>query len=56
MPYLLKSTDAGRTWKPIFDDQPTGSIGDVAVYGRALSDTEIAPIEVIAANAMTHSG
>ncbi len=25
------TTDAGRTWKPIFDDQPTGSIGDVQV-------------------------
>src|SRR2546422_11214603 len=22
-----KTTDAGRTWKPIFDDQPTRSIG-----------------------------
>ncbi|MCH7945195.1 MAG: glycoside hydrolase, partial [Armatimonadetes bacterium] len=28
---VWKTTDAGRTWKPIFDDQPTGSIGDVAV-------------------------
>ena len=25
---VWKTTDAGRTWKPIFDDQPTGSIGD----------------------------
>ena len=24
---VWKTTDAGRTWKPIFDDQPTGSIG-----------------------------
>src|SRR5207248_5581870 len=23
--------DAGRTWNPIFDDQPTGSIGAIAV-------------------------
>jgi photosystem II stability/assembly factor-like uncharacterized protein len=28
---VWKTTDAGRTWKPIFDDQPTGSIGDVAI-------------------------
>ena len=28
---VWKSTDYGRTWTPIFDDQPTGSIGAVAV-------------------------
>ena len=28
---VWKTTDFGRTWQPIFDDQPTGSIGDVAV-------------------------
>jgi photosystem II stability/assembly factor-like uncharacterized protein len=28
---VWKTTDYGETWKPIFDDQPTGSIGDVAV-------------------------
>ena len=28
---VWKTTDYGRTWKPVFDDQPTGSIGDVAV-------------------------
>ena len=28
---VWKTTDYGRTWKPIFDDQPTGSIGDVVV-------------------------
>src|SRR5260221_14797037 len=28
---VWKTTDAGRTWEPIFDDQPTGSIGAIAV-------------------------
>lgn len=28
---VWKTTDYGRTWVPIFDDQPTGSVGDVAV-------------------------
>ena len=28
---VWKTTDFGRTWLPIFDDQPTGSIGDVVV-------------------------
>ena len=28
---VWKTTDYGRVWEPIFDDQPTGSIGDVAV-------------------------
>ncbi|MDO8369085.1 MAG: DUF1080 domain-containing protein, partial [Saprospiraceae bacterium] len=28
---VWKSTDYGRVWMPIFDDQPTGSVGDVAV-------------------------
>ena len=28
---VWKTTDSGRTWDPIFDDQPTGSVGDVAV-------------------------
>ncbi len=28
---VWKTTDYGRTWEPIFDDQPTGSIGDIAV-------------------------
>ena len=28
---VWKTTDFGRTWNPIFDDQPTGSIGAVAV-------------------------
>src|SRR5262245_22056225 len=35
---VWKTTDAGRTWNPIFDDQPTGSIGWVAV---APSDANI---------------
>ncbi|HYS42226.1 MAG TPA: hypothetical protein VEO01_41930, partial [Pseudonocardiaceae bacterium] len=28
---VWKSDDAGRTWQPIFDDQPTQSIGAIAV-------------------------
>src|SRR5262249_36658350 len=32
---VWRTTDFGHTWSPIFDDQPTGSIGVVAV---ALSD------------------
>jgi len=28
---VWKTSDYGRTWKPIFDDQPTGSVGDIAV-------------------------
>src|SRR5579859_3079017 len=35
---VWKSTDYGRTWIPIFDQQPTGSIGAVAV---ALSDPNV---------------
>src|SRR5256712_13385932 len=30
---VWKTTDYGRTWTPIFDDQPTGSIGAIAVAG-----------------------
>ena len=28
---VWKTDDYGRTWKPLFDDQPTGSIGTIAV-------------------------
>lgn len=28
---VWKTADYGRTWKPIFDEAPTGSIGDIAV-------------------------
>jgi photosystem II stability/assembly factor-like uncharacterized protein len=35
---VWKTINAGRTWTPIFDDQPTGSIGSIAV---ALSDPNI---------------
>ena len=35
---VWKTTDAGRVWTPVFDDQATGSVGDVAV---AASNPEI---------------
>ena len=35
---VWKTDDYGHTWKPIFDDQPTGSVGDVAV---ALSNPKV---------------
>ncbi|MFY9345326.1 MAG: glycoside hydrolase [Planctomycetota bacterium] len=35
---VWRSRDAGRTWVPIFDDQPTGSIGAIAV---APSDPDV---------------
>src|SRR4051812_6967895 len=35
---VWKTTDLGRTWVPVFDEQPTGSIGDVAV---APSDPDV---------------
>jgi photosystem II stability/assembly factor-like uncharacterized protein len=28
---IWKTNDFGRTWKPLFDDQPTGSIGALAI-------------------------
>src|SRR5579871_4412354 len=28
---VWKSTDSGLTWNPIFDDQPTGSVGALAI-------------------------
>ncbi|MEM9758890.1 MAG: glycoside hydrolase [Pseudomonadota bacterium] len=28
---VWKTDDYGRTWEPIFDDAPTGSVGDIAV-------------------------
>ena len=28
---VFKTTDYGRTWQPIFDEQPTGSVGAIAV-------------------------
>src|SRR5689334_16070657 len=28
---VWKSSDAGHTWKPVFDDQPTSSVGGIAV-------------------------
>ena len=35
---VWKTDDYGRTWHPIFDDAPTGSVGDIAI---ALSNPDI---------------
>src|SRR5919108_2640350 len=35
---VWKTDDYGHTWAPIFDDQPTGSVGSIAV---AISDPNI---------------
>ncbi len=35
---VFKTTDYGRTWQPIFDDQPTGSVGAMAV---SISDPNV---------------
>src|SRR6185503_2541929 len=35
---VWKTEDYGHTWTPIFDDQPTGSVGSIAV---ALSDPNV---------------
>src|SRR5256885_17194774 len=35
---VFKATDYGRTWHPIFDAQPNGSVGPIAVSG---SDPDI---------------
>ncbi len=35
---VFKTNDFGRTWQPIFDDQPTGSVGALAV---AVSDPNV---------------
>ncbi len=35
---VFKTTDYGRTWQPIFDDQPTASVGAIAV---AASDPNV---------------
>lgn len=31
---VWKTTDYGRVWTPIFDEQPTGSIGAIAIAPR----------------------
>jgi photosystem II stability/assembly factor-like uncharacterized protein len=35
---VFKTNDYGRTWQPIFDDQPTGSVGAIAV---SISNPEV---------------
>lgn len=31
---VWKTDDYGRTWQPIFDEAPTGSVGDIAVFSN----------------------
>lgn len=31
---LWRTVNAGTTWEPIFDDQPVGSIGDLAIFQK----------------------
>jgi photosystem II stability/assembly factor-like uncharacterized protein len=31
---VWKSTNAGTTWKPVFTDKPTSSIGDIAIFQK----------------------
>src|SRR2546423_9954483 len=33
---VWETNDAGRTWQPIFDSQPAGSIGALAVSGNVI--------------------
>ena len=41
---VWKSTDYGRVWTPIFDEQPTGSIGALAV---APSNPDVQVLKVV---------
>ena len=43
---VWKTTDYGRTWNPIFDDQPTGSIGSLyfAKFDFRLDLTKPSPL------------
>ena len=52
---IFKTTDTGRTWTPIFDDQPTASIGALAVAPSA-PDTVYAGIEDAALFRSTDGG
>src|SRR5437764_299630 len=44
---VWKSADGGLTWKPVFDDQPTSSIGSIAV---AASDPNVVYVGTREAN------
>src|SRR5438045_8888693 len=38
---VFKTTDYGRTWQPMFDDQPNGAVGPIAV---SISNPEIVSV------------
>ena len=44
---VWKTTDYGRTWNPIFDEQSTGSIGDVVVAGYSAQSVPVIPRQTV---------
>jgi hypothetical protein len=42
---VFKSIDYGRTWQPIFDDQPTASVGAIAVAHQVRMSFTLAAVK-----------
>ena len=51
---VWKSTDAGYTWAPVFDDQPASSIGAVAVHPAQTDVVWVGTGEANVRNSMGH--